>query len=391
MFVEPVVDFLRKLAKEIQLEFQVFHPVSIAKPTVVLSWIGRDPASKSILLNSHTDVVPVFEEFWTHKPFAADIDEEGKIFARGSQDMKCVGMQYLGAIRALKNTGISLKRTIHTVFVPDEEIFGEEGMKAFVLSDGFRSLNVGFTLDEGIASPTDFYDVFYGERTCWRKLDNLIRLLNLMIYFLDVVYEVIGQPGHGSLLLTNTAAEKLKILLDKIYDYRKSQEDILDANPQLFLGDVTTVNVTKISGGKQRNVLPPCLEVTVDVRIAVTEDSVKFEEMLRKWGKEAGDNIQMKFLIKEPQCPPTPTDDSNIYWKAFKQAIDGMNMKTKLQVFPAGTDASYIRAVGIPAIGFSPMINTPILLHDHDEYLQADVYLKGIEIYKTILQSVANA
>lgn len=65
-------------------------------------------------------------------------------------------------------------------------------------------------------------------------------------------------------------------------------------------------------------------------------------------------------------------------------------MKTKLQVFPGGTDSRYIRGVGIPAIGFSPMINTPVLLHDHDEFLEADVYLRGIEIYKKIIQNVAN-
>lgn len=65
-------------------------------------------------------------------------------------------------------------------------------------------------------------------------------------------------------------------------------------------------------------------------------------------------------------------------------------LKTKVQVFPGGTDSRYIRSVGIPAIGFSPMNNTPVLLHDHDEFLQADVYLTGIEIYKKIISSVAN-
>lgn len=65
------------------------------------------------------DVVPVFEKFWTHPPFAAEINAEGKIFARGAQDMKCVGTQYLGAIRALKRSGImQLKRTIHLTYVP---------------------------------------------------------------------------------------------------------------------------------------------------------------------------------------------------------------------------------------------------------------------------------
>lgn len=85
------------------------------------------------------DVVPVFEEHWTHPPFAADIDEDGKIFARGSQDMKCVGVLYLAAIRALKRDGVQqLKRTVHVVFVPDEEVGGYLGMEKFVNTDEFK-------------------------------------------------------------------------------------------------------------------------------------------------------------------------------------------------------------------------------------------------------------
>lgn len=56
--------------------------------------------------------------FRTYPPFGANIDSEGRIFARGSQDMKCVGVQYLAAIRALKKEGVTLKRTIHIIFVP---------------------------------------------------------------------------------------------------------------------------------------------------------------------------------------------------------------------------------------------------------------------------------
>lgn len=69
------------------------------------------------------DVVPVYADDWTHDPFAADIDSEGRIFARGSQDMKCVGAQYLAAIRALKKDNVSLKRTIHVMFVPGNYFF----------------------------------------------------------------------------------------------------------------------------------------------------------------------------------------------------------------------------------------------------------------------------
>ncbi len=59
-------------------------------------------------------------------------------------------------------------------------------------------------------------------------------------------------------------------------------------------------------------------------------------------------------------------------------------------MFPGGTDSRHIRSRGIPAIGFSPMNLTPILLHDHDEFLQADIYLRGVEIYKEIIAKVAN-
>lgn len=76
----------------------------------------------------------------------------------------------------------------------------------------------------------------------------------------------------------------------------------------------------------------------------------------------------------------------NFKWNS----LNSRQLKTKLQVFPGGTDSRHIRSVGIPAIGFSPMNNTPVLLHDHDEFLQADVYLRGIEIYKEIIGNVAN-
>lgn len=60
------------------------------------------------------------------------------------------------------------------------------------------------------------------------------------------------------------------------------------------------------------------------------------------------------------------------------------------QVFVGGTDGQYLREIGLPCIGFSPMNNTPTLMHDHNEYLKADVYLRGIEIYKGIFQELLN-
>ena len=57
---------------------------------------------------------------------------------------------------------------------------------------------------------------------------------------------------------------------------------------------------------------------------------------------------------------------------------------------PGGTDMRYLRQVGIPAVGFSPMNHTPVLLHDHDEFLNEEIFLKGIDIFVDIVSSLAN-
>lgn len=42
-------------------------------------------------------------------------------------------------------------------------------MREFVKTKEFKELNVGFALDEGIASPDDVYALFNGERCIWCK------------------------------------------------------------------------------------------------------------------------------------------------------------------------------------------------------------------------------
>lgn len=130
----------------------------------------------------------MIQEHWTHPPFAAEIDKDGKIFARGSQDMKCCGTQYLGAIRALKKAGFTPKRTVRLSFVPEEEIGGVEGMQEFVLTEEFKALNIGFALDETIASTDEYFHLFYAERSIWRKrslIYNLKRILKALLLFLN--------------------------------------------------------------------------------------------------------------------------------------------------------------------------------------------------------------
>lgn len=262
--LEPCVAFLQRQATNLNLSFAVHYPSNIDNPVCVMSWTGSQPNLPSILLNSHMDVVPVFADKWTHPPFAAEIDESGKIYARGSQDMKCVGMQYLAAIRALKRDGIQqLKRTIYLTFVADEEVGGFHGMRPFVKTDVFKSMNVGIAIDEGIASPTEVFNVYYGERTVW-----------------EIKFKCNGQSGHGSMLLKNTPGEKVNYLMNKFMEFRRTQVQLLENNAELSIGDVTTLNVTILSGGVQGNVVPPVLNFVMDIRLSNSVDLDQFEEMV---------------------------------------------------------------------------------------------------------------
>ncbi|XP_067641183.1 aminoacylase-1-like [Eurosta solidaginis] len=370
---EPCVEFLKRQAIDLGLPIEVFYCAGPTKPVVVITWVGQRPDLPTIILNSHMDVVPVFPEKWTYPPFSAHMDDQGRIYARGSQDMKCVGMQYLAAIRALRKNGVTLKRTIHMTFVPDEEVGGNEGMRVFVKSKEFKKLNVGFSLDEGIASPDETFPVYYAERSIWH-----------------VKFILTGTAGHGSLLLENTVGEKFLKFFNKVMEFRQHEVQRLESDTSLTIGDVTTINLTCLNGGVQSNVVPPTLEAVLDIRLALSINHDAFAQQLSQWCEEAGGGIKIEYKQKQPKVEATKIDNFNPFWTAFKQASTELGLKIKTLVFPGGTDSRYIRQAGIPAIGFSPMNHTPVLLHDHDEFLQADVYLKGIEYYKKIIPAVTN-
>ncbi|XP_063709896.1 aminoacylase-1-like [Culicoides brevitarsis] len=369
---EPCLKFIKAQADSLDLSYNVYRVVNPKKPVVILTWKGSDSKLPAILLNSHMDVVPVFEEYWTHPPFAAEMDKDGKIFARGSQDMKCCGTQYLGAIRALKKAGFVPKRTIHVSFVPEEEIGGVEGMQEFVLTDEFKALNVGFALDEAIASEDEVFHLFYAERSIWH-----------------VQFRINGTPGHGLVLLPETAGEKATRLMSKIMAFRETQVKKMKEE-NLLIGQVTTVNLTKMSGGVQTNVVPPQLTVTFDMRLALDVDHAQFEAQLKQWCEESGGGIEIFFEIKNPYVPPTKMEDSDPYWKTFKGTLDELGLKIRPSILPGATDNRFLRRVGITAFGFMPINNHPLLLHDHDEFLKAETYLKGIEYYTKIIENLSS-
>lgn len=55
-----------------------------------------------------------------------------------------------------------------------------------------------------------------------------------------------GNPGHGSRFIEGTAAEKLRHVINRFLDFRQKEKDRLEQDHHLTLGDVTSLNLTKI-------------------------------------------------------------------------------------------------------------------------------------------------
>ncbi|MQL76625.1 hypothetical protein Taro_009007 [Colocasia esculenta] len=355
-------EFILALAREQALDSEVLEFVP-GKPLVLLKWPGRDSSLPSVLLNSHTDVVPVEPHKWAHPPFSADVDPAtGHVYARGSQDMKCVGTQYLEAIRRLTAAGFVPDRTVYLSFVPDEEIGGRDGAEMFAASDRFRDLGVGVVLDEGLPSTGGEYRVFYGEKSPWWT-----------------VIRAFGAPGHGAKLYDNSAMENLMKSVEVIRRFRAAQFDLVKAGVKTE-GEVISVNMVYLKAGTPSptgfvmNLQPSEAEAGLDIRVPPTVDIEALEKRLTEEWAPSSRNMTLEFKLKSSvhdmfgKPAVTSVDSSNPWWTLLEGAVKKSNGRlNKPEIFPASTDARFFRKRGLPAFGFSPISSTPSLLHDHNE------------------------
>lgn len=255
--------FILSQAKTLGLDAETLE-FAPGKPLVLLKWPGKKPSLPSILLNSHTDVVAAEHSKWAHPPFSAEIDAAGNIFARGSQDMKCVGLQYLEAIRRLKRSGFEPIRTVYLSFVPDEEIGGHDGAVKLAASERFEEMNVGIVLDEGLASTNEGYRVFYAERCPWW-----------------LVIRAFGAPGHGSKLYDNSAMENLMKSIESVRRFRAAQFDMVKAGLKAE-GEVISVNMAFLKAGTPSPTVSSIISVSLLLlpRNSAEKDCIEYNYLL---------------------------------------------------------------------------------------------------------------
>jgi acetylornithine deacetylase len=114
------------------------------RPNIVATLKGTG-GGRSLLLNGHTDVIPVGGgEGWSDDPWSATI-KNGRIYGRGSADMKSGVASHIMAMECLLAAGIKPKGDVLLDIVVDEEVSGHGTLDTVIR---------GYKADAGISGET---------------------------------------------------------------------------------------------------------------------------------------------------------------------------------------------------------------------------------------------
>jgi acetylornithine deacetylase/succinyl-diaminopimelate desuccinylase-like protein len=120
-----------------------------------------DGSAPPLLLMSHTDIVAVEPEKWTHGPFSGDI-AEGFIYGRGALDMKQMVAMEAMTMLLLKRTGTWLKRDVIYMAAADEECGGDAGA-GWVVEHRPELIQAEYALNEGGGSGFEINGLIYSQ------------------------------------------------------------------------------------------------------------------------------------------------------------------------------------------------------------------------------------
>lgn len=130
----PDVETLRD--HEAFFETQPYQEVGYDdRPNVVATVEGAGDGP-TLALSGHMDVVPVTESEWEHDPFTLE-REDGRLYGRGSGDMKGGIAAYVHAVECLRKLDVTLEGDLYLQSTLEEEDGGVGGLLA-VLEAGYQ-------------------------------------------------------------------------------------------------------------------------------------------------------------------------------------------------------------------------------------------------------------
>ncbi|MBT3557908.1 MAG: M20/M25/M40 family metallo-hydrolase [Rhodospirillales bacterium] len=246
-------------------------------PNVIGTFEGAD-AGRHLVLNGHIDVFPVSDtpedEGWTTDPWSGDIID-GKVYGRGSADMKCGTSASIWTYVLLHRLKDSLKGKLTLTCVSDEETFGPWGARWLMEHEpevlGDCCLN---------GEPSSPFSIRYAEKgPLWLK------------------FTIRTAGAHGA--YTHTTGSATRIATRMIHDLEKLEDMSFDLPHNLQQAQAesiessdramgegaghivpkVTLNIGTIEGGLKNNMIPGSCQFEADIRLPVgaTKDLIMAE------------------------------------------------------------------------------------------------------------------
>jgi acetylornithine deacetylase/succinyl-diaminopimelate desuccinylase-like protein len=304
-----------------QAEVQAYGLQSLTN-LIVRRRFGDGPV---IALNAHGDVVPPGEG-WTHGPYSGDI-ADGKLYGRASAVSKSDFATYTFALRALESLGAPLKGGIELHFTYDEEFGGECG-------PGWL-LKHGLTKPDLLIAAGFSYQVVTAHNGC-----------------LQMEVTVHGKMAHAAIPHTGVdALQGAVAVLNALYAQNTLYKQVTSKVPGITH---PYLNVGRIEGGTNTNVVPGKVVLRLDRRMIPEEDPVAVEASIRKVIADAaagvpGITVDVKRLLLARALQPLPGHEKLAQTiQKHGQAVFGEPIPTSGT--PLYTDVRLYGERGVPAV-----------------------------------------
>jgi len=282
-----------------------------------------------IALNAHGDVVPPGAG-WTRPPYGAEI-HDGAMYGRGVAVSKSDFATYtfaLAALREAHRAGARLAGAVELHFTYDEEMGGE--------------LWPGWLLRRGIVKP----DLAICAGFSYAIVNAHNGCLHLQATFR-------GRSAHAAIPATGADALRAAVAtLERLY---ASREALAATRSKVAGIGSPTLNVGKIGGGINTNVVPDEAWFRLDRRMVPEEDAAQVEEALRasietpmpQWPK--GVTVSVERLLLARALKPLPGHERLVDALA-KHATRIFGEPVNATGVPLYTDARLYAEAGIPVV-----------------------------------------
>jgi succinyl-diaminopimelate desuccinylase len=279
----------------------------------------------TVALNAHGDVVPPGDG-WTRDPYGAEV-HDGRLYGRATAVSKSDFSTFTFAVRALESLGAPLKGGVELHFTYDEEFGGEMGP--------------GWLLAQGLTAP----DLLIAAGFSYQVVTAHNGCLQLEV-------TVHGRPAHAAIPDTGVdALQGAVAILEALYAQNTLYRHVLSAVPGITH---PYLNVGRIDGGTNTNVVPGRVTLRLDRRMIPEEVPAEVEADVRRVIQHAaatcpGISVDIRRLLLANPLKPLPGN------RPLVQALQQHGQVVFGEAIPeSGTplyaDARLYAERGIPAV-----------------------------------------